>query len=136
MSRIDEDEAELQSLVGKGVWGCRIDGCVDKTVDERGPVFMRNDDGTTTEYLVCEDHFEAVFMILGTQERGAKVWADEPNEGDYIFDDQAEEHTIITTLTSTGSTWVREDVKESFEPSGSTPYQRGYRLLEELEETK
>lgn len=90
MTSIDEDEMELQAIVGTEHVGCSFSGCTNKVVDERGPVGLVGKDGRCIRYWVCEDHFEAVFMIIGQQERGAKVW-DEEKPGDWEGEDVPED---------------------------------------------
>lgn len=82
-TRVDEDEQELQALVGlEDTSGCAIVGCGYKRIDERGPVQMRDQRGYTSSYRVCVDHFEMIFIVLG---QSVDDYEDEEDDDDEVL---------------------------------------------------
>jgi hypothetical protein len=100
VNRAARDEAELQSLVEKEAMGCRVCACENTTVDSRGGVAMALSDGTPINFPVCEDHFEAIFTVVGEQRVRAEVdhIVEEEDEWEIqLTEDEAEE--LLNALT-------------------------------------
>ena len=137
MTKIDEDELELQDLVDKGFQGCAIDGCRGG-IDSRGKVKVRG-----IAYPVCSAHFEAIFGVIGRQDDV------EYEEEEYAVGEVEVGAVLIAGNTVTWSTGFEssDDSESSWGITPTSPeymeddeesarFEKGYKLLQSEEDDR
>lgn len=76
LTQTDQDEAELQGIVGIEPKGCAVVGC--QLTDLWSFVKMRGVDGTETQYSVCAEHFDTINIITQSSLQEETETAQEP----------------------------------------------------------